>query len=162
MPDRQPNTALITVIVLVVLAGATFGTIALTKKSDSDNKDDAENGASQNNTQNQSANPGDSNSSSYKDGTYSATGAYTTPGGQETITVSVTLANDVITDTNAKASGIANTSKEYQAKFIGGYANMIIGKKLDEVSLSRVSGSSLTSSGFNNAIQTIRQDAENS
>jgi uncharacterized protein with FMN-binding domain len=160
MPERrQPNVAVISIIVIVLLAGATVGTIALTKKSDSDN-----NGSSQTNTQNESSNntSSEANSAAYEDGTYTKTGTYTTPGGQESVTVTVTLADGVITSTSTEGSGSNGNTVEYQGKFIAGYKDLVVGKKIDEVSLSRVSGSSLTSTGFNHAIDAIKEDAQSS
>jgi hypothetical protein len=37
---------------------------------------------------------------------------------------------------------------------------LVVGKSVDEVSLSRVAGSSLTSLGFNNALTQIKEDAK--
>lgn len=96
----------------------------------------------------------------YENGTYSATGSYDTPGGEESITVSVTIVDDVITATNAQASGNDHDSEEYQSMFIANYKSLIIGKSIDSVSLSRVSGSSLTSNGFNDALDAIKQQAD--
>ena len=50
-------------------------------------------------------------------------------------------------------------SEEYQAKFIGGIAEAVVGQDIDEISVSRVAGSSLTSGGFNQAIEAIKADA---
>jgi hypothetical protein len=39
---------------------------------------------------------------------------------------------------------------------------MVVGKNIDEVNLGKVSGSSLTPIGFNNAIEDIRSQAKGS
>ncbi|WP_447589312.1 hypothetical protein [Microbacterium lacticum] len=42
---------------------------------------------------------------------------------------------------------------------MGGIAGEVVGKDIDDVSVSRVAGSSLTSGGFNDALETIKADA---
>lgn len=96
----------------------------------------------------------------YKDGTYSSTGSYSSPGGNESISVTVTLKNGVITSTTAQGNASDSESSEYQSKFVSGYKSLVVGKSIDTVSLSRVSGSSLTSKGFNSAINTIKAQAK--
>jgi uncharacterized protein with FMN-binding domain len=100
-------------------------------------------------------------SSPYKNGTYTATGTYSSPGSNhERITITVTLSNGVITSTSAKQGAQEQEGREYQAQFIGGYKSLIVGKSIDSVHLNRVSGSSLTSNGFNSAISQIKQQAK--
>lgn len=96
----------------------------------------------------------------YKDGTYTATGNYSSPGGNENITVTVTLKGGVIIDTSTVAGATDLDSKEYQEEFISGYQSLVVGKNISSVSLSRVSGSSLTSEGFNNALSQIKSQAQ--
>lgn len=98
--------------------------------------------------------------SGFKDGTYSATGTYNTPGGQESITVSLTVDDGKVTNTSATASGNDNNSKQYQSMFIANYKSQVVGKSLEDISLSRVSGSSLTSGGFNKAVSDIESQAK--
>lgn len=98
--------------------------------------------------------------SSYKDGEYSATGSYISPGGRERITVKVTLKNGAVTETSAESIASNSTAKGYQSDFIESYESQVVGKKIDDVSLSRVSGSSLTSRGFNEAIEQIKDRAK--
>lgn len=162
MPERQPNVAIISVIVIILLAAATVGTIMLTNKSkDSDSKSPGTSDVSD--TPPASTESGATASDGmFKDGTYTETGTYATPGGQESVVVTVTLAQGVITATSVEGSGGNGNTIEYQGKFIGGYKDLVVGKKIDDVSLSRVSGSSLTSQGFNNAIDAIKKDAQSS
>jgi uncharacterized protein with FMN-binding domain len=162
MPERQPNVAIISVIVIILLAAATVGTIMLTNKSkDSESQKPGTSDVSD--TPPVSTESGTTASDGmYKDGTYTETGTYATPGGQENVTVTVTLAQGVITATSVEGSGGSSNAVEYQGKFIGGYKDLVVGKKIDDVSLSRVSGSSLTSQGFNNALDAIRKDAQSS
>lgn len=97
--------------------------------------------------------------SAYKDGTYSADGSYRTPETVEKISVSVTLAAGVVTDVQVKGAPQARETEQYQAKFTSGIAALVVGKPIDEISVSRVAGSSLTSTGFNQAIDEIKKEA---
>lgn len=95
----------------------------------------------------------------YADGTYTAEGSYATPESVETIEVTVTLADDVITDVEVTGDPQKSESEEYQGRFIGGIADVVVGQDIDEISVSRVAGSSLTSGGFNQAIEAIKAQA---
>lgn len=101
----------------------------------------------------------ESSSGTYADGTYTAEGSYATPEAVETITVTLTIADDVVTDVTVSGDPQARESEQYQAQFIGGISNEVVGKSLDEVSVSRVSGSSLTSGGFMEAVELIKAEA---
>ena len=100
-----------------------------------------------------------SGSSTYADGTYTAEGSYATPESVETIVVTVTLQDDIITDVAVSGDPQKRESEEYQSKFIGGIADVVVGQDIDQISVSRVAGSSLTSGGFNQAIDTIKSEA---
>lgn len=93
------------------------------------------------------------------DGTYQAGGGYQSPNGPETIEVSLTITNGVIEEVSVTPGATSSTSKRYQGDFAGGIAAEVVGKSLDEVDVTRVAGSSLTSGGFEEALATIRQDA---
>ena len=95
----------------------------------------------------------------YADGTYTASGSYQTPETVETISVTLTLDNDVITEVNVIGDPQARETQQYQGQFIGGISDVVVGKNIDEISVSRVAGSSLTSGGFNEAIQAIKAEA---
>jgi len=102
---------------------------------------------------------GSTGGGTYADGTYTAEGAYPTPESVETISVTVTLEDDVITAVEVTGDPQKRESVEYQAKFIGGIADVVVGEDIDDISVSRVAGSSLTSTGFNQAIEAIKADA---
>ncbi|MGC5172776.1 hypothetical protein ACLQ2Q_19240 [Microbacterium sp. DT81.1] len=104
--------------------------------------------------------PADTGSSStYVDGSYSAEGSYQTPESIEAISVTVTLENDVLTAVQVVGDPSARESEEYQSRFIGGIADVVVGEDIDTISVSRVAGSSLTSGGFNQAIEEIKAEA---
>ena len=103
--------------------------------------------------------PAGASGSAYADGTYTADGSYQTPESVEKISVTVTLQDDVITAVSVSGNPQKRESEEYQSKFIGGISSEVVGKSIDEISVSRVAGSSLTSGGFNQAIETIKAEA---
>jgi len=95
----------------------------------------------------------------YADGTYSALGGYQSPNGPETVGLSVTLANGVISAIEVTPGATGGTSQRYQSQFAEGIVAETVGKSLDELSVGRVAGSSLTSGGFNEALKAIKADA---
>ncbi|MFT4087270.1 MAG: FMN-binding protein [Gordonia sp. (in: high G+C Gram-positive bacteria)] len=96
----------------------------------------------------------------YKDGKYSATGTYQSPGGQQQIGVTVELKDDKITTLSLDRSKTKGTSAEFQGKFASGIDAQVIGKNIDDLDVHKVSGSSLTSGGFNDAIDQIKSEAK--
>jgi uncharacterized protein with FMN-binding domain len=94
----------------------------------------------------------------YADGEYEASGSYSRPSGTSEVDVALTLEGDTVTavEVTPKASG---TSLQYQEKFASGIADEVVGKSLDEIDVSKVSGSSLTSQGFNAALEEIKSEA---
>lgn len=97
---------------------------------------------------------------SYKDGTYTSTGTYTSPAGQEEVEVTVTLADGVISDVQFVGKAVNEKSVFMQGVFSENYQPLVLGKNIDEVKLDKVSGSSLTPKGFNNALETIKAEAK--
>lgn len=155
--QKSSNKMIIGVVVVVLIAAATAGVVIWTSRStDKQTVSDDTNKTIDSST---SAAGNSANTSNYKDGTYTAEGKYTTPGGQEAIDVKVTLVGGIIDDIEVTQKPISKEAHTYQAAFVSGYKSQVVGKTIDEVSLSRVSGSSLTPNGFNNALQTIRSDA---
>ncbi|MGN6220513.1 MAG: FMN-binding protein [Microbacterium sp.] len=108
---------------------------------------------------NEESGGGSTGTGTYADGTYTAEGTYATPESLETISVTVTLQDDVITDVEVTGNPQKRESEEYQSKFIGGIAAAVVGQSIDDIRVSRVAGSSLTSGGFNDAIETIKSEA---
>jgi len=98
----------------------------------------------------------------YQDGEFSAEGMYTSPGGEESIDVTLTLQGDVIEDATVVSNATRPISVKMQTAFIEGFKDQVIGKKISEVSLTKVSGSSLTPKGFNDAIEKIKTEAKSS
>lgn len=95
----------------------------------------------------------------YKDGTYSADGNYVSPNGTETVGVQLTLAGGTVSDVAITQHPSNPNTRKFQGEFAGGIKSQIVGKKLDEIKVSKVAGSSLTSGGFNQAVEKIKADA---
>lgn len=92
----------------------------------------------------------------YKDGTYSAIGSYMSPGGPNKIKITVTLASDIITNASGVNMAGDERSVKYEDRFLSGFESLVVGKKISEVFLTKVSGASLTPKGFNDAISQIK------
>jgi uncharacterized protein with FMN-binding domain len=95
----------------------------------------------------------------YADGTYTADGSYRTPETTETIEVTITLADDIVTAVDVTGDPQAPQSQQYQSQFIGGIADEVVGRDIDDLTVDRVAGSSLTSGGFNDALEQIKAEA---
>ena len=95
----------------------------------------------------------------YADGTYTAEGSYQTPETVEKISVTLTLADGVVTGVEVTGDPQAPETEQYQGQFIDGIAEVVEGKRIDELNVTRVAGSSLTSGGFNAAVETIKEEA---
>jgi uncharacterized protein with FMN-binding domain len=96
----------------------------------------------------------------YKDGSYMATGSYNSPGGTQKVLVNLTIANGAVSDATAQGQAKDGVAMIYQSDFSSGFKQFVVGKKLDTIHLSRVSGSSLTSQGFNSALKQIESQAK--
>ncbi len=102
---------------------------------------------------------GATTSGDYADGTYTESGSYNAPSGTETVEVTITLADNTITDVSVVGEATDPQAKRHQAEFSDGIAAAVVGKSIDEISVDKIGGSSLTSGGFNEAIDAIKADA---
>lgn len=100
------------------------------------------------------------NTQAFKAGTYSEIGMYTSPGGEEELGVTLTLdESGLITDSQVEVKATRPISKTRQEDFESNYKESVIGKNISELSLGKISGSSLTPKGFNNALEKIKAEA---
>lgn len=103
---------------------------------------------------------GTSATGSYAAGDYEAEGEYLTPGGQVKVGVEMTLdADGTITDVTVTPEAAGGNALQFQRKFAKGISDEIVGRSIDEIKVSKVAGSSLTSGGFNAALDEIKADA---
>jgi uncharacterized protein with FMN-binding domain len=96
----------------------------------------------------------------YKDGTYTVVGTYKSPAGPESINVTVTLADDVVTNVDYAGTAENPISQKRQADFAGGFKTLVVGKKLNDIQLVAVSGASLTTNGFMDALAKVKVEAK--
>ena len=155
MEEEKNNTAVMGIIAVIII-GAIVGGIILLQPKD---KSISTNSTTTSQSENISSTPA-SSSARYKDGSYSSEGSYSSPGGNEEIAVTITITNGKVTNSSVKPRAATNESKEYQADFVDGYKVLVTGKDLATLQLGRVSGSSLTSRGFNEALDAIRSQAQ--
>ncbi|MDB5166214.1 MAG: hypothetical protein JWM37_286 [Candidatus Saccharibacteria bacterium] len=151
--SRQKTMVIVGILALIVIATA----IALYAKNKDEVGTVTENPAQTSTTTESQAS---GSTVEYKDGTYSATGNYQTPGGTESITVKLTVANNVVTTSDVTTSQTSQEAAEYQAQFKANYSPFVVGKDINDITLSRISGSSLTPRGFNEAVDAIKSQAQ--
>lgn len=165
--QNSKRTQVITIAILVAIVLLVVGGMALTRGGDDRQSSSQQQGtgsSSQANTggntqSDTTASTATPNSATYKDGTYNASGSYRTPGGTESVDVQLTLKDGKVTDSTVTGSGSDRQAREYQSEFEQGYKQLVTGKPIESISLSRVSGSSLTSQGFNDALAKIADQA---
>lgn len=97
---------------------------------------------------------------SYEDGTYTMVGNYTSPGGEEELKVTLTLENGIVTESDVTVMATRPISKTRQEDFKENYSSEVVGKSIAELNLGKVSGSSLTPKGFNDAVEKIKAEAK--
>jgi uncharacterized protein with FMN-binding domain len=154
--EGKIHPALATIIVIVLIGIVASVAIAVQTNNEQPPQTTQ---STQNPNESNGAPTESTDTSEYRDGTYSAIGSYLSPGGQESIELTVTIENGVITDTELVQNATDREARQYQSAFAGGYSELVVGRDVNEVSLSRVAGSSLTSNGFNDALEQIKDDA---
>jgi len=97
---------------------------------------------------------------SYKDGEYTQTGDYTSPGGAEQITVKLTLKKGLVEDAEVTPHAERPFSVKWQGVFTENFKSLVVGKNIKDLNLGKVAGSSLTPKGFNNALEKIKAEAK--
>lgn len=160
--NTSSNKAIIGIIVVVLIAIAATAVIVVSSNNKSNSANVTTTNTSSNvpSTETSSSSSSVSSSSTFKDGTYSATSNYDTPGGGASIGVTVMLSGNTITNVSLTQGAPDREAQEFQDRFESGYKSLVVGKKITDVSLSRVAGSSLTPNGFNNALQDIESQAK--
>jgi uncharacterized protein with FMN-binding domain len=149
-------TRLIAVIAVLVLGAGAF--FYATSKKSSTPETPAATTAVTTTVANEAA--ASASNSQFKDGTYSATGTYTSPGGDEKIGVTLTLQNDIVTAASVAPMPVSEDGQRFQARFAKGFKQYVVGKKITDINLTTVSGSSLTPIGFKNALTQIEAQAK--
>lgn len=99
---------------------------------------------------------------SYKDGTYQAIGDYVSPAGPQQVDITLTLKDGTVSSAEFISKAKGEMSIKMQGKFKKGFKEKVVGKPVDEIALTVVNGSSLTSKGFMDALKKIKQEAQQS
>jgi uncharacterized protein with FMN-binding domain len=99
-------------------------------------------------------------STKYTDGTYTADGSYSSPGGEEEIAVTLTVKSNLVTAVKVTTVKADPTAAQYEQMFAGGISAVAVGKPLATLSVGTVAGSSLTTQGFTTALNDIRTKAQ--
>jgi len=144
----------ITALIIIVLIGIAATAVIVITSSSAEKTNETTTSSEETTPSSSNDTPSSDATGTYKDGTYSATGSYSSPGGVQSIDLTVTIENGLMT----KATD--GDAEEYQDDFASAYKGLVVGKDVDKVSLSRVAGSSLTSNGFNKALDQIKTDAK--
>jgi uncharacterized protein with FMN-binding domain len=95
--------------------------------------------------------------SGYVNGVYTATGQY--GGLPSSVTVHVTLVENVVTAVTVTPHATDPTSLDFQRRFAAAVPAVVVGKRIDEVKVGRLAGSSGTPVGFNAALRRIKEQA---
>lgn len=98
---------------------------------------------------------------SFKDGTYTVEDAYFVMVGlSEPMRTTITLDGGVIADVKVSFDTQDIHSEYYQRGFETSYKLQVIGANITDVPFSRIGGASLTTGGFNDAVQKVMVQAQ--
>ena len=97
---------------------------------------------------------------SFKDGTYTVEDAYFVMAGlSEPMRTTITLDDGIITDASVAFDTQDIHSEYHQRDFVAVYKSEVIGANITDVPFSRIGGASLTTGGFNDALQKVMNQA---
>lgn len=158
---KSPNKAVVALIVVALLASVAAGSLYVYNSHNEASSlvQSTSSAANPTAASSEQTTPAATTAPSYANGIYTATGSYSTPESSESIDLTVTIVDSTITAVSVQNSGNVRESRDYQQRFMHNCTNLVVGKNIDSVSLSRVAGSSLTSDGFNTALDQIKADA---
>ena len=87
----------------------------------------------------------------------SATISYFPEGMNESITVSLTITNSLVSEVSLTQSMNDGKSRRYQLAFESEIQPLVVGKDIKNLNLSRVAGASFTTDAFMQAVEKIKQ-----
>lgn len=88
--------------------------------------------------------------------TFEVEGQYVSPGGPETIGITLMLDGEIITDSVVEVHAENPISNRKQTDFAAAHKELVVGKNINEIALDKVAGASLTTKGYNEAIEKIK------
>ena len=167
-PDNKKQKIIASFIVIFAVVMVTVGVSAYNGKQNAtqsvDTVESTSNGTSTTPTTSSSTDTSSTDStstaSSYKDGTYTASSSYYVPHGTETIDVTLTVQNGVVTNSSILNSESDRESARFQEDFTASYKSSVVGKSLSDIKLSFIAGASDTTDGFNEAVAKIQTQAQ--
>lgn len=135
-------------------SGTTTPTTSQTSNSASTSTNNSSTGSTRSGTSSTSS------STNYKDGTYTATAYYMVPrGDSNSVKTTLTIAGGRITAVSTTNNTQDNESAMYISSFKQYVESEVVGQSLNGYYGSRIGGASLTTEGFNQTLDTIRNDA---
>ncbi len=152
--NKQNVSKWIALLIVVVLLG---GLLAYVLSNRMEGDDD---GFSKNSVTSNTVVPTNTTSNNYKNGTYTAVGTYDSPAGTDTMDVSLTLNDGIVAAVTITPKVIVPASKRWFEKFNASVGPFVVGKKIDALNLTQISGASLTPIGFNDALEKIKTQAK--
>jgi hypothetical protein len=171
-PQKNSNKTLIIKIIagIVVLGAAGFGFAKLAEKPALElapnNEDTSATTTSSTSTSTSVTPTGETpvaatdNKNKYKNGTYTATGMYTSPAGREEVVITLVIKDDVVVGGTFVGKASNPSSVKNQGLFKEGFNQYVVGKNIDSIGLQVVNGSSLTPKGFMDALAKIKVQAQ--
>ncbi|MCU1406327.1 MAG: hypothetical protein JWQ43_2630 [Glaciihabitans sp.] len=93
----------------------------------------------------------------YRDGEYTATGWYGSLPSHHDVTL--TIQDDTVTDVSITTPAEDETSLGYQQRFAEALPAAIVGRRIDELDVDRLAGSSGCSEGFMDALTKIKSES---
>lgn len=158
--SKMMPVAIVAVIVVIVIVGAFIFTSKKSEESQESAAGESMEQQAQQPTE-QPANSAPVTNAQYKNGKYEAVGNYISPGGDEKIDVTITIADNVVTDAAVVSNSPSGpTARQMQTAFTNGFKEQVIGKNINEINVTKVSSSSLTPKGFMNALEKIKTQAQ--
>lgn len=99
--------------------------------------------------------------SMYKNGSYSTSVSYRVPSGVYEMGVDLSIQDDIITGVFIKKPAQREENSEvYQSSFEQNINSEAIGKKIQDINLTRIGTSSITTKGFMEAVKKIQDQAK--
>jgi uncharacterized protein with FMN-binding domain len=103
---------------------------------------------------------GSNTAATLKDGTYTDSEDYFVPPGQESVAVTATIQNGVVSDISITNSKNDRESAEFQNDFAGSYKSQVVGQKISGLQIRAIAGASDTTDAFNRALSQITTKAQ--
>lgn len=95
------------------------------------------------------------------DNTYTTTVEYDVPEGTESNSFSLVIKDGIISSVEVGITTTNKASLKYQQDFAKNIASIIVGQKISELkSIDRVSGASVTTTAFNDALLKLQQQLQ--